>query len=55
MTKTDIQELKDFYKEHDLLDSKKESESLLSEAKRLNNLKKKRDEAIDFWCNNWGC
>jgi hypothetical protein len=38
-----------FYKEQDLLDAQQESKKQLEEVKRLNNLKKKEDEAINQW------
>jgi hypothetical protein len=44
-------ELIDFYREQDYIDSKRESEELLKEAKRLNALKKAQDEVIDRWVN----
>lgn len=38
-----------FYKEQDLLDAQQESKEQIKEVKRLNDLKKKEDEAINQW------
>lgn len=49
-----IKDLVQFDKEHDLLDAQKERQEQLKEVKRLNNLKKKEDESIDLWLNDYG-
>ena len=49
-----IKDLVQFDKEHDLLDAQNECQEQLKEVKRINSLKKKEDDSIDLWLNNYG-